>query len=1501
MKKSVVLMSILIILMMILGGFGYLVVNSNGYGANSKSSVVGDGNINNVAVSPTVSTTGNTVYITNTFVINRTTVGGSGKYGFDANVVVTPTGKLIVENVTLYFLSDIDHRYSLTVEGGLYFYNVTFTISHGLIKPYYPFNFIIKGPSTAKVEIINSRLLYPGWFNVTAKHGNVIIENTIFGKMVKNPADYPAPPSYGPTPYFYNSLAYIMNTRFTDMFTNESGGNGLVGYVNDTYGYTVTVLSGVTFNHFLKSPIDKYSDYWNYVMLKDIEVGIVYSNTSDYDPSSSNFIMAYNGTQLLNISFPGTKGTGMIEGSVPFYPYEMTPNQFYQKLLNGDIKLYATNTTNGTLTISKVYINIYIEANLLKYGVNKFSFNSIGSTLYMRDVYVDVNYQSRENLGTTHNTFFVNDNSKIYALNLTVNDTGKQPRYDTAFLIRDSYSQVYLLRYTHVNVQFRGIPINGLTVKAKPNPVDVNSNPSVISQILGIISSYVQYTRLIPGMKLGDVQFSNGYVYGTTVNGNVTLPLLSDIINASEMPNSKYLGIYALSVENSTKVFSTLQVGLSYYPWLLPSNNTLNVNVALSKYKDIDMHINYEEVVSAQPYVPGKEIMIKTQVENIGKDLANNVKLYVYINGNLYNVYDLGNINGKGKKDFTYKIGGSWLSTNGVYNISEQVVQAWDYNLSNNKIYRDINVGSIETSNWQVGTPLRYHKIWINLTVYSVYSWKNIQINLYLDNTSNLINSTILDLKEGYNYLSFEWYINKNISVGAHTLLLYIANDNLYLGSHYVNVEKDVNIAVTSLNISPQSLYVGETVKIAANVINLGKEEPTSAMVYINVYDPYGTLLINKTIQYSPSISVYSISMVPDTDGSYEVIVKVVASGDYNSSNNIMSEYFMVYAEPFSVQINAQNEYVNGTNIIVNVTLNSNVDANVTMVLYIPQWNIELAPVTPHNPIKVEMNTPIVIGFVIPKSLYQKYLQGRASLQIDYQLNLTSDVTGDALYIHTAPTITIKEKVNFVLTDFTITEGNKKVSSVPEGVKIKIGFIARNLGGIPGKLNYIVLDNGKVIYTGNVSSLAPGSYKAIIFNYTINGIGEHNIIVKLNPNKTVEESIYGDDIGVKKINVLLPAMKVMFTSYSLEHNEKIYAGDTLVVVVKIINLNATQSQGKTVYMKGVTVQLTLTGGLGTYTQKTNAYGLAIFHIKVPAKGTYTPQLTLSYEGTETRYNPQTTITVQEKPYTIPWLWIIVIVVVGAIVGFFLYGYISFKKEAPEYMVCGNCGHLVPADAEKCPYCGVVFEKEKVKCPTCGSWIDEDSKFCPVCGTIFMPPEDPEYKKYEKLKENYDRYLSKYRDEAKKYIGEEYTEEEFYKWWKTNPEFISFLEWVKRQEEKIEGDTVKCPVCGALNPKGAKICRVCGSPLPTGKEKKEKEEEAKEEQKESKESSIPPEELERLQRPGVVTVEEWAKRKEKEEKKGEKASEKKEEKKEEKPVIKKKLIKKVIAVKKEEKK
>ncbi len=1500
MKKSLEFMSVLVVAMLVVSGLGYIMVGAYSLSSHKESgetSVISNIEGNTLG---TLVTSGDTVYITGTYVINQTTIdpltGQRGRYGFDSNVVVESTGKLVVENATVYFLSDVNHRYSLTVKGSLYFYNATFTIAHGLIQPYYPFEFNIAGPSAGKVEIVNSRLLYPGWFNVTNRNGNVIIENTIFDKMGTTPTDYPAPPRYGPTPYFAYSTVYIYKSKFESLFTNQTGGYRNIGWINDTTTYNVGTSSGAVINNFVENPVGAYSDYWNYAILKNLNILVDYTNSSGYQDSSS-FVIMYDSTKLVNALIQGKKGgSGQLNLSVDMSSYLLTPTQFYEKLESGEIKVYVTNTTNGSVSINRVVFNIGIEKNLIKYGINKFSFNIIQSTLYMRDVYVDADYQSKVDLGVSHHMFYMDKSSTLYALNLTVNDTGKQARYDTAFLMKDTRSKVYILRYGVTEIYFRNIPIDGLKVSATPYPVDISSNTAIVSEMMSVINNYVIHTSLIPNMKIGNVKVTGNYVYDFTKNGVVNLPLLSDIINQTEVPNSKFVGIYKVSVENATKTFYRGEIGLGYYPWLSPTNNTQTLRVELSKYKDVDIGVKGVSVTNEAPYLPGRNVEISVSIENYGKDMAENVTLYVYVNGIIYEVQVVGNIGGGMIGVYSYEITGGVLSSNGVYNISVEAVQEWDYNLGNNEKSVIINVGSIEVSEWNVGKAIRYHYVWVNMSISSVYSWSNVGVELYLDNLTTMINSTTTYLGQGTTQISFGWYVSGNVSAGSHVLLLYLSN-GVFIGSYSINVEEDVDLEVASLQVTPQQCYVGETITIKAGVIDNGKELPSSAVVYINLYDPLGTIIENKSFAYSPTTSYYTLTILPNMAGQYIVTVKVVAPGDYNMANNVLSKIFNVYTEPFTISASTRSEYVNGTSIVVNVTITSNVDANVTLVLYIPSWNVALNPATPKNPIALKSDTPILVAFVIPKSLYQKYLKGRASITVSYRINVTSDVTGDARYVHTAREITIKEKTNFVLTYFYIMQGDKQVVKVPEGVKVSIHFVARNYGGMPGELEYVILDNGKPLVWGKAGVLEPGSYKVISFNYTVSALGKHNITVKLNPNGTVEESIYGDDMAVKELDVLMPVLKIQITSYSMEHNEKIYVGDTLVVVVKIINMNATESLGKTVYMKGVTVKLTLTGGLGTYTQTTNQYGIAIFHIKVAAAGTYKPELQLNYQGTQQTYIPQgLSITVEKKPFTIPWLWIIIIVIVVAVAGFFLYGYITFKKEAPEYMVCGNCGHLIPADAERCPYCGVVFEKEKVKCPECGSWIDEDSKFCPVCGTIFIPPEDPEYKKYTRLKENYEKYIAKYKEEAKKYIGEEYTTEEFFKWWKTHPEFISFLEWVKRQEEKIEGDTVKCPVCGSLNPKGAKICRVCGSPLPVFKEEKVEKEEPKIQEKPS---PISKEELERLKRPGVVTVEEWAEKKEKEKKTEEPKKEQGEKKKEEKPVVKKKVIKKVIAVKKKE--
>ncbi len=1525
MKLKRAMLTILVVFIIIAGAFSALAMGVTGAHSHFKSDVAVNG--------AGVIERGNVVTITGTFVINQTTIdpltGEKGKYGFDANVVVAPSGTLRVENATIYFLSDEDHHYTLTVKGSLFFYNATLTIAKGLILPYYPFSLNIQGPGWAKVEILNSRLLYPGWFNVTNKPGNVLIMNSVFDRMPGGPLDHP--PSYGPIPYIYNSRLHIASTYFKSLPKRPSSGSGPIGWVfNNTEinlppsnngGFGLYSLrskqQNITLANFSRVVNSKYANFWEYIILKDIWVDVVYSNDTEYDQSALLQIIykgKYRDTYLANFTIEGTKeARGELNQTVPLDNFNFTGNTFFSDLQSGKIVVQLISPKKGNLTVYNVTLYLNVENNLLVDGIKGYAFNVIHSTVFAKDIYVDVDYHHRRYLGVNHNMFNITGGSKLYLVNLTINDTGTEPREDTAFLFQDSSSEVYILRYVVANVTFHNHPIDGLNVYATPYPVDSCDDPQLISHIIDVINTYIVNTHGVDSMSFGHV--TGNTIWDTTSGGKAVLPLLSDILNKSESPNSKFIGIYNLTVNNATKQFAAVQIGLNYYPWILPENNTIRYNLVLEKYRDVDLEIGEMKILNTKPYMVGEDVSLSVKVLNLGKDKAKTPSLSIYINSQLYTNLTLPDMGGHGSYTKSITIPGSYFATAGAYTIEAKVYQLWDYNLDNNAKDVSIPVGEIYAAGWSPDKVVRYHTVNVTAEIYSSYDWSNVKVTLCLDNDSNVLTEYTTDLHAGNNSFVYQWDVG-SLSPGTHLLLMYV--NSKHVGTFQISVASDVDLAVSSVTVSPSEIYVNEEVEISATVTNTGKDVPSDASVHIYIYDSAGHLVSEKTYSYP---STYILSYTPEASGDYVVKVRVESSLDYNGENNEYTTTFHVNPVPYSVSIEAQNEYVNGTDIIINVTLYSDITAQVYPVLKVLELNLTLEPVN-GTPVKVNGKSSVTVQFVIPESKYASALRGRTSEGLTYYVMISSNRTGNAVYSFGPYHLTIIEMADLTIVpgSFVVMQDGKSVSKVAEGVAVTIKFTIENTGGLPANVTYLLLDGENVLVNKSLSSLAPGDKVVVTYNYTVKGVAEHELKVVINPAKNVTERNYGNNEASLTLKVIPPEMEIVFSRFSQEHQEEnvIYEGDHLIVLVKVINKNATESLGRTVYMSNVTVSLNL-GELGRYTQVTTKYGVARFVIPVKKVGEYTPLVTLDYYGARKSFTltaDEYKVRVKEKPLQLPWLWIIVGVIVAGVGGFFLYGFLHFKKKAKEYMICGNCGRLVPADAERCPYCGVVFEKEKVKCPECGSWIDEESKYCPVCGTLFIEKDDPEYEKYAEMKQKYDKYLEKYRVEAKKYIGEEFTTEEFFKWWKTHPEFISFQEWLKRQEERIEGETVVCPVCGAVNPKGAKICRVCGSPLPPSEEEKEAETQPTEEEvKEEEEKPAPilkPEEYERLKRPGVVTVEEWAKKKgklpekeeekppqkkEEEEEKEEKKPEKKEE--EKKPVVKKKVIKKVIAL--EEKK
>jgi RNA polymerase subunit RPABC4/transcription elongation factor Spt4 len=185
--------------------------------------------------------------------------------------------------------------------------------------------------------------------------------------------------------------------------------------------------------------------------------------------------------------------------------------------------------------------------------------------------------------------------------------------------------------------------------------------------------------------------------------------------------------------------------------------------------------------------------------------------------------------------------------------------------------------------------------------------------------------------------------------------------------------------------------------------------------------------------------------------------------------------------------------------------------------------------------------------------------------------------------------------------------------------------------------------------------------------------------------------------------------------------------------------------------------------------------------------TYTLTVTATYnQGTVTAalpgtYSvPSTTSTtgfLYEKFLGLPlWLWLVIAAaIVVAIVAVLL----IFRRQAAGKLVeCGECGELIPEDATVCPKCGAEFESDLVRCSRCSSTIPANSQFCPECGAQLLgkPGEgasDPE-------RQAYADFTERFRTEAKKELGDNFTESAFWDWWKRQPSYVPFSQWQAQQ-------------------------------------------------------------------------------------------------------------------------
>jgi ribosomal protein L40E len=242
-----------------------------------------------------------------------------------------------------------------------------------------------------------------------------------------------------------------------------------------------------------------------------------------------------------------------------------------------------------------------------------------------------------------------------------------------------------------------------------------------------------------------------------------------------------------------------------------------------------------------------------------------------------------------------------------------------------------------------------------------------------------------------------------------------------------------------------------------------------------------------------------------------------------------------------------------------------------------------------------------------------------------------------------------------------------------------------------------------------------------------------------------------------------------------------------------------------------TTNATIVGSNSTIV-KTDSDGQIVTSLRVPVglhSGNYNiravvPDSTGPYDSSASIH-----VSAIKQPGLLPtWAWLAIIIGAVAVVLGFL-GY-TYKYGLGKLVECGECGAFIPAASKRCPKCGVEFEVGTMKCSECGAWIPAESTECPNCGVKFVGETEDETDYLERMKKEYEEMTSKYRELAKGELGKKFSERDFDDWFKRQPGYISFDDWLAKEEEKKLEGPIPCKVCGTLNPKESTVCHKCGT-------------------------------------------------------------------------------------------
>ena len=678
-----------------------------------------------------------------------------------------------------------------------------------------------------------------------------------------------------------------------------------------------------------------------------------------------------------------------------------------------------------------------------------------------------------------------------------------------------------------------------------------------------------------------------------------------------------------------------------------------------------------------------------------------------------------------------------------------------------------------------------------------------------------------------------------NISISADPQ---IANMTPVIGWTHLIVKALPDVAVLPGGISvPTYPEVDKPVDITATIENYG--DLTASPITVDFKDngtTFATVTIDKILAYHNAYA--HVVWVPTTfdQPNEDHTITVVASTpqvEEDILNNVSTISVHVYPHPdlqlLPIVLVPSGQVAGGTSVIVRATLVNNGQVPISsplLRLAVTGTGVSMAPTTSIRSEVVFLNSDNVGGVVVQTSFTAPVLNRTTDLTVTLTINPLGGITesdySNNVVSSVITVLDVRPDLSIVTGNILTKRGTTNVTAEQFGRTVSITANVQNIGGQPidNYTAYIGVrsaDSAHLVnYTlFNVTRLSIGYNSTnhstmIVENWTITLTtpGLYQIWVFLDPLNTIDEPLKTNNFAVKNFTLNQLSMDVTVISSS---GVELKAGDTLTVSATFTYVGSTDPvallPGVQFWLVDTRTNSTIAGSNSTVV-KSNSDGTATTYLRIPAdlkSGNYyirvvVPDSTGPYDSA----TPVHVSAIKSAGLLPLWAWIAIIIgVVAVVLGFMGYTYMYGLGKLVE---CGECGAFIPAASKRCPKCGVEFEVGTMKCSECGAWIPAESTECSNCGVKFVGETEDETDYLERMKKEYDEMTSKYRELAKGELGKKFSERDFDDWFKRQPGYISFDDWLAKEEEKKLEGPIPCKVCGTLNPKEATVCHKCGT-------------------------------------------------------------------------------------------